>query len=367
MNYFDVKRTKASSVSKSNSNWMLTEFGSGLHQSRSYLIPMPDCIVGRSTSAGLRISDSSVSKQHARLFTDAGQLFVEDLGSTNGTYVNNEKVQHSALVTGDLLQFANSLYKVCVEQTGGDEGTMEQGPETWAGTLLMFYRLMSDRAVKPYFQPIVKLENLQVDGNELLARSDLDELRDPASMFGAAERLGQQAALSELMRDEGSRVALGHPVAETQLYYNTHSAEFGTDRLDSSLRDLRQRYPTLPLTIEIHEAAITQPDAMRKLRALLTSLDMRLAYDDFGAGQGRLVELTEVPADVLKFDMQLIRNIDSASATRQELLRSLVRVSIDSGSVPLAEGVETEAEHKTCIQLGFQLGQGYYYGRPAPI
>ncbi len=63
------------------------------------------------------------------------------------------------------------------------------------------------------------------------------------------------------------------------------------------------------------------------LTSNLSDLDLQLSYDDFGAGQGRLLELGEVPLDTLKFDMQLIRNIDTASSSRQELLASLVRIS----------------------------------------
>lgn len=62
--------------------------------------------------------------------------------------------------------------------------------------------------------------------------------------------------------------------------------------------------------------------------------------------------------------MQLIRGIDTAAASRQELLRSLVKYAVELGTVPLAEGVETEAEHKACLQLGFQRGQDYLYGKP---
>lgn len=104
---------------------------------------------------------------------------------------------------------------------------------------------------------------------------------------------------------------------------------------------------------------------MRKFLAVLRTLDMQLSYDDFGAGQGRLLELAEVPPDVLKFDMQLIRNIDAASSSRQELLASLVKIAHDLGTKTLAEGVETEAEHAVCLQMGFQLGQGFLYGRPS--
>ena len=48
------------------------------------------------------------------------------------------------------------------------------------------------------------------------------------------------------------------------------------------------------------------------------------------------------------------------------MLASLVHMARDLGAVSLAEGVETQAESDTCVQMGFDLGQGYLYGRPAP-
>lgn len=347
--------------------WNLTEYGQGPAQRRTFNVPLPECVVGRGTTVGFRIDDQSVSKVHARIFSEAGSLFVEDLGSTNGTFVNGQPIQQSAVSPGDLLQFANVLYRVGCDAPVGHDGTQEQGPSAWASTLLLFDRLLNDRAVVPHYQSIIQMNDASLAACEVLARSSLDGLRNPAAMFGAAERLGQQAALSELMREAGAEVAASSETPTTRLFFNIHPVEFGTDRLVNSLHRLRQAHPHLPITIEIHEGAVSEVSAMKTLRDQLTELDMQLSYDDFGAGQGRLVELTEVPPDVLKFDMQLIRGIDSAAASRQELLRSLIRIALDSGSIPLAEGVETEDEHRCCCQLGFTLGQGYLYGRPQPM
>jgi EAL domain-containing protein (putative c-di-GMP-specific phosphodiesterase class I) len=132
------------------------------------------------------------------------------------------------------------------------------------------------------------------------------------------------------------------------------------------MRDIRNLRPTQPITLEIHEAAITDVDRMLELRSALTEMDIRLAYDDFGAGQARLVELIKVQPHYLKFDIALIRNIDQASSQQQQLVSTLVRMVRDLGVAPLAEGVETEGEAGVCTELGFELAQGYYFGKPAP-
>ena len=53
------------------------------------------------------------------------------------------------------------------------------------------------------------------------------------------------------------------------------------------------------LTVEIHEAAVTNIDALIEFRAFLRDLRMQLAFDDFGSGQARLIELTDMYQPVI--------------------------------------------------------------------
>src|SRR5262249_39652895 len=94
-------------------------------------------------------------------------------------------------------------------------------------------------------------------------------------------------------------------------------------------------------------------------------LGIGLAYDDFGAGQARLTELTEAPPDYVKLDMKLIRGIEH-SKPRQEIVQTLARICSDLGVQLIAEGIETQAEALACRQLGCRDGGGYYFGRHHP-
>jgi len=100
---------------------------------------------------------------------------------------------------------------------------------------------------------------------------------------------------------------------------------------------------------------------------LLSDLGIGLACDDFGVGQARLLELVEVKPEYLNFDISLVRNLDQASTAHQQLVESLVRIAWDLDVTPLAEGVEIEGQSDVCMEVGFSLGQGFDYGRPAPI
>jgi pSer/pThr/pTyr-binding forkhead associated (FHA) protein len=70
--------------------------------------------IGRSPGCGVATPDDIyTSTLHARLFRNNDQLWVEDLGSTNGTYVNSERIAHSLrLAKGDVLQVGSTVFEV---------------------------------------------------------------------------------------------------------------------------------------------------------------------------------------------------------------------------------------------------------------
>ena len=79
------------------------------------------------------------------------------------------------------------------------------------------------------------------------------------------------------------------------LFFNTHPAECrAPDQLVAELESLRARHPSLDLVFEVHEAAVTDLGVMADIGTALRAMNIRLAYDDFGAGQARLLELVEV-------------------------------------------------------------------------
>ena len=69
--------------------------------------------VGRAAGCQVTIDDTYASQIHARVFARDGQLFVEDLGSTNGTYLNRNKVQGPQVMRrGDRLQVGNTVMEL---------------------------------------------------------------------------------------------------------------------------------------------------------------------------------------------------------------------------------------------------------------
>lgn len=337
------------------------------HYQDSILVDPLPFSVGRRPGCSLQLNYKTISGNHAELVVDNGQLWVQDRNSTNGTYVNGRRIAEATpLREEDLLQFADLAFRVKCANRSTTCQTMQEDMCDRALALVQFDRLMENRLVTPYYQPIVDMKNGQFRGYEVLARSRLFGLESCAAMFDAASRLNMEVELSRMLRWEGVREGLNLPNNST-LFVNTHPLEIRHDGLVDSMATARQLSAEVPIILEVHEAAITDPSEMRELRAQLKELNIGIAYDDFGAGQTRLSELVEAPPDYLKFDISMIRGIDQSPPERRKMLGSLVSMVMDLGINPLAEGVESMAEAEACRDLGFLTAQGFHFGRPAPV
>lgn len=343
--------------------WTLTECTEMGASGKTHLISDGEALIGRAPPATIVIESPSISKRHAMLRCEPHGLLVQDLGSTNGTFVNGSRIHEHCCSEGDLIQFATTVFRVTQRTRSHFGDTLEGGALPYAESLLEFDQLMNGRGLLPVFQPIVSLQDSTILAYELLARSAHQHLRNPQAMFGTAALLGQECNLSEMMRREGVCIT-GVSRNCPNLFVNTHPKEIINPKFLSSLENLHEHRAGMQITLEIHEAAITDRSQMLELREILRSHCMLLAYDDFGAGQARLDELSEIPPDYLKFDIKLIRDLDSATPARRSMIQSLVKMTRELGICPLAEGVETAGETQACQELGFELAQGYYFGRP---
>jgi EAL domain-containing protein (putative c-di-GMP-specific phosphodiesterase class I) len=306
-----------------------------------------------------------------------GRLWVRDLGSKNGTFVNSELVGEAPLHEGDIVHFAQVEYRVGLQEIEEDAAaelepsTASLGsdplPQQFVEGVRDLPVLLAERQVGAVFQPIVALPSGSLAGYEALGRGRHPSLpEEPLALFRIAGALGAEAELSELFRTRALDEAASRPRFPT-LFLNVHPKELDRPSLVSSVLAARQRAPHLRLTLEVHEGALADLESVDRLHKQLNRSGVGLAYDDFGAGQARLLELAEVPPHYLKFDMSFVRGIDRAPPSRQRLLSSLVSVARDLLVYTVAEGVETAGEADVCMRIGFTHAQGFYFGRPKPL
>jgi EAL domain-containing protein (putative c-di-GMP-specific phosphodiesterase class I) len=359
--------------------WYLETVGDGglLRRVRIQALPFR---VGRRQGLEMVLPADSVSKNHAEIYALGASLRLRDLGSKNGTFLNRALVEDAALGEGDVVHFADfelrlGRSELAGPQPGraGDERLTTVAvkrrdlPHRFAEGTRELRELLRERQVSIAFQPIVLLSRGTVAAYEALGRGRHPQLpENPLELLRIAESIGAEAELSRLFRQRAVELGATRPDLPT-VFLNTHPIELARPGLLESLEDLRIVSPQLDLALEIHESVLTQPAAIAELRALLLERNIALAYDDFGAGQARLLELAEAPPHYLKFDQRFVHEIDQAPAAKRRLLHSLLSLARDLLVKTVAEGIETAAEARACAELGFTHGQGFHIGRPRPI
>lgn len=93
----------------------------GEAERRSFSITRDVTVVGRREDCDFRIPLGEISRKHCRLIKDGAALKVEDLGSSNGTFHNGERVQSAELAPGDTLQVGSTVFVVQIDGSPTDE------------------------------------------------------------------------------------------------------------------------------------------------------------------------------------------------------------------------------------------------------
>lgn len=126
----------------------------------------------------------------------------------------------------------------------------------------------------------------------------------------------------------------------------------------------RTDFPTDRLMFEITEGERLVDHAhLSNIIAAYRAMGFKTAIDDFGAGFSNLNLLARFQPDVIKLDMELIRDIDR-DRVRASIVRNTLNVCWDIGAEVVAEGIETSAEYETLRDMGLRLFQGYLFARP---
>nr|WP_255692421.1 EAL domain-containing protein [Luteimonas sp. XNQY3] len=233
-------------------------------------------------------------------------------------------------------------------------------------------RAILQEAFEPFFQPIVRLSDGVVIGHEALLRwrHELHGILPPAEFIGVGEDSGLIEQVDWLMY----RKVIGMMATSKLPGYvsiNVSPRHFRSDDFVERLLLLVDDAGADParLRIEITEVALLD-DAPRALRmlSLLRERGVLALLDDFGTGFSALSYLHRFPIQALKIDQSFVQGLGSdLHAESLALVRAILALAGTLGIDTIAEGIETRAQRDMLDELGCQYGQGYLYGRPAPI
>ncbi|MDR3641237.1 MAG: EAL domain-containing protein [Humidesulfovibrio sp.] len=116
--------------------------------------------------------------------------------------------------------------------------------------------------------------------------------------------------------------------------------------------------------IEIVESRARDTDALADFVSHYRKHGFLIALDDVGVGHSNLDRIPLLRPDVLKLDRSLVAGVDG-HVTRLEVVKSFVQMASRLGSLALAEGVERHEDILRLLEIGVDVFQGFYFGRPA--
>lgn len=152
------------------------------------------------------------------------------------------------------------------------------------------------------------------------------------------------------------------------------SINFSADNLlDPELPDLVMqgieiwKVPPDKIMIELTESAIMEdkPGSLEILHEL-KALGLKLAMDDFGTGFSSMARLLNLPLDEIKIDMMFVKDM-LTSPTHERIVDSMISLGHQLNLIVVAEGVEDDQTYERLKQLGCDVIQGYFVGRPVPL
>ena len=217
----------------------------------------------------------------------------------------------------------------------------------------------------PVFQPIVELRTGRLTGFELLARwrhATPDEFIPWIEAGGLSSRLTQT-----LLGKAFSSI----PLLQSSLHLscNLSPIQLQNCEIPALIASCAEqgKFPLDRLTLEVTESALLKD--LPRANAIaheLKQLGSRLALDDFGTGYSSLLHLQSLPFDKLKVDRSFVSSMTEVRESRK-IVAAVVGLGQSLGLTTVAEGIETPAEASMLLWLGCDLGQGWLYGKPAPI
>ena len=222
-------------------------------------------------------------------------------------------------------------------------------------------------------QPQYDFRTSRISGAEALIRWDDPErgMIPPDTFILQAERVGRIEAITYwvLGKAIGMLKVLNEVSPPFQISVNLSARMVDHPMLIGRIDEIVRQHELedcSQITFEVTETfSMTNREQARRNLADLREMGFRLSIDDFGTGQASLTYLAEIPSDEIKLDRRFVQSV--AVGPEKHIADSVIKLAHALNQEVVAEGVEDKATLEMLRQLGCDLAQGYYIGRPVKL
>lgn len=151
-------------------------FISGKYQGGEFPLPETgEIVIGRSSELDMVLVEDMVSRRHAKITVTNGQIFIQDLGSTNGSFVNGEKIKRSRLTEGDRILIGTSIIKVIATESAQSlDQAKAHLEDVAAGKRTSQVRTMTGSIAEVPLPDLLQLFSASKKSGVLVVRTDQD-------------------------------------------------------------------------------------------------------------------------------------------------------------------------------------------------
>lgn len=298
-----------------------------------------------------------------RLILKAGIYKVQDDDYVLSSIMDKADMSKSNIMVGHKSAF--TLYSEEMRQRTIDDKKMENDMES----------ALEDGEFKVYLQPQVDLKTKKIVSAEALVRWIHSErgMISPIEFIPLFEKNGFICKLDYFVWEESIKT-LAKWREKNQIMVpisiNLSRVDIQKNGFIESLLLLFEKYSISPKWIkaELTESVCLENDkiVMEKMNQL-KEFGLKIAIDDFGSGYSSLHLLKRMPIDILKIDKSFLDYNEIMQEKDEIVIRDVVELGKHLHMQIITEGVETLEQSNFLENIGCDIAQGYYYGRPMPM
>lgn len=233
-------------------------------------------------------------------------------------------------------------------------------------TAEMVREIIEKKDIIVEFQPIYSLNTKKYIGLEALSRGLYNgEIVTPYFLFEYAKKDGNVLTLDRICREKAMR-AFSAESSAPSLFINFETSVLNglTSGTGEILRTAAENHISPQnIVIELNESRVKDSYNLMMFVDFYRSKGFLIALDNVSAGLDTLNRIMLINPDIIKIDRAIVSQIEN-NKYNQEVFRSIINTAKQIGAMTVAEGVETVDEVITCMILGVDYFQGFYFQKP---